>query len=242
MSQVYRSLLILLGLLLCIGTASAQTPSTPTTHQPDVEIVAFALASGQTQMSFAYPHAVPHAQAERDLQALAAASGWQPEKVKITDSLPPVSGVTQKMTAVEFTVTGGIDTKAGTLAIQPFAQAFQSYPHISMTYVADPSFQFHGLQEYHDSHVQVTLVKQGSTYTYQIFLNSNGVAGQPIHVPDTQGEAAASPAPRTSPWIIALIILAAAGTGILVYKAMARAGQPTNVKLNPKGKNHAGTP
>ncbi len=230
-------------LIFSTGMAGAQSPSAPDIMSaPDIEIVAFALATGQTSMGFSYAHAVPHAQAERDLQALATASGWHPQHVKITDSLPPVSGATQKLTAVEFTVLGGIDPKAGTLAVQPFVQAFQTYPHIAITYVADPSFHFRGLRDYQDAHVQVKLKQQGSTYTYQILLTGSGGPGLTLSVPETQSQVTAAAAPHTSPWIIVLIVLAAAGTGLLVYLSVARAGQPKNMKLNVKGKKHAGTP
>jgi len=218
--------------LLSSGMASGQAANSPVSA-PDILLLVYVQPDGKDILDITYPVSVPHAQAQQDLQALAQNTGWTPQGVKITDALPPVQGVTQKMTSVEFRAGRTVNAASGRLPLEPVIEALRSYHRIVLNYSLGMPFEFHGLREFSDPNLKIGLRQTGTTYTYDIHILNPRFARLNLPLDQTLAQAAAVTAlpavnhapvkPRINPWMAALVALLAVGTGIVVYAALARA-------------------
>jgi hypothetical protein len=208
---------------------SAQPAHTaPAFLRPNVLILVYALSSGQGQVGVTYPTVVPHAQAQRDLKALQAETGWRFSGVKITDLPPPIQNAKGKMTGLECTVSGALTPRSDTLEVAPFINAFRGYHQIGLTYFTEPGFGFQGLRDYADNHVQIAMTQHGTTYSYQIVVRDPHFGRLTLpryQMPPGQARSVsaggAAPHPMR-PWLVALVLLAALGAGAVVYSLLAR--------------------
>ncbi len=212
---------IMLG-AIAPGLAQAP-PGGASSGKPDVVVLVYQQAAGGDLVDITYAHTVPHAQAQRDLSALAQASGWAVGPGRVTDGTAPVS---QKMTMTSsvLTVPGVIRPETHQLPVSPFVTALRPYKRLVLIFSVGPDFQFQGPRDYADSNVQLALAQSGTVYTYQArILNP-----QFTHLDLPTSQAAASAAPRrASPWVLLLGVLTAAGAaGVLVYVLMARKAPP----------------
>lgn len=224
--RAWRVLCLCVALLLAPG--SGQGHAAPASARPDVLILVYALSSGQGQVGVTYPVVVPHAQAQRDLKALQAETGWRFSGVKITDLPPPLANATGKMTGLECTVVGALIPRSDTLEVAPFVNAFRGYHRIGLTYFTEPGFGFQGLRDYTDNHVQIAMTRQGTTFSYRIFVRDPhfGKLSLPRYQapPGQERSVGASRAahPAVRPWLVVLVVLAALGAGAVAYSILAR--------------------
>ena len=199
-------------------------PGTAPTGPPDVLFLVLP-ESGQTDtVDITYARMVPHAQAQRDLDALGRATGWAMGPSRITDGSSPVQpGL--KMTSAVFSVQGGIQNGSPVFPVEPILTAFRAYKRLALVFSVGPGYQFQGPKDYADNDVQITLQQRGAVYTYQArILNPQFTR---LNLPRPTG-AEGVPARRRSPLILLLGILAAAGAaGVLVYALMSRKNAPT---------------
>ncbi len=216
-------------LALTLVFASARPArAAPASLRPDVLILVYALSSGQGQVGVTYPTVVPHAQAQRDLKALQAETGWRFSGVKITDLPPPIQNAKGKMTGLECTVSGALTPRSDTLEVAPFINAFRGYHQIGLTYFTEPGFGFQGLRDYADTHVQIAMTQHGTTYSYQIVVRDPHFGK--LTLPRYQmrpGQARSVSAGGDTrrparPWLVVLVLLAALGAGAVVYSLLAR--------------------
>lgn len=197
--------------------------------QPDVLVLVFSVPGGSDQIGLTYPGVVPHSTVQRDIHAIQAATGWSTANIHITDKLPPVRKSVGKMTEADFTVTGAVAPTTHYLPLEPFVQALRSYHHITLTYFVGQGFDFQGVRNYADRHVRIALEQRGATFTYQIFMldghvehlklpryELSAVGGRMAHGDGQDGRSTAKP------WLLALVALAAVGTGCVVYAVLAR--------------------
>lgn len=214
--------------VLILGLFCPSTRANPASARPDVLILVYALSDGQGQVGVTYPGMVPHAQAQRDLQAIAAQTGWRISKVKITDLPPPIQNARGKMTGIEFTATGAILPQSNTVTLEPLITAFRDYHQIGLTYFTEPGFGFQGLREYTDNHVQIAMTQRGTTYSYSIVVRDPHFGR--LNLPRYQlapGDSRSVGALETRrhlsrPWLVVLVVLAALGAGSIVYAVLAR--------------------
>jgi len=203
-------------------------PSGAATGPADVVVLVYQQAGAGDLVDITYLHAVPHAQAQRDLGALARASGWKVGPGHVSDGTAPVA---QKMTmtSTKVTIPGVIQPATHLLPVEPFLTAFRPYKRLALIFSVSPDFQFQGPRDYADNNVQIALTRGGAAYTYQArILNPQFTR---LNLPTTQAAAAATAPRRFSPWVLLLGILMAAGAaGLLVYVLMAR-------KMPPPGAN-----
>ena len=208
------------------GLAQAP-PSGAATGPADVVVLVYQQAGAGDLVDITYLHAVPHAQAQRDLRALAQASGWKVGPGHVSDGTAPVA---QKMmmTSSRVVIPGVIRPETHLLPVEPFLTAFRPYKRLALIFSVSPDFQFQGPRNYADNNVQIALTQGGTVYTYQARILNPQFAR--LDLPTSQ--AAAPTAPRHfSPWVLLLGILMAAGAaGLLVYVLMAR-------KMPPPGAN-----
>jgi len=216
-------------LALTLVFASARPArAAPASLRPDVLILVYALSSGQGKVGVTYPTVVPHAQAQRDLKALQAETGWRFSGVKITDLPPPIQNAKGKMTGLECTVSGALTPRSDTLEVAPFINAFRGYHQIGLTYFTEPGFGFQGLRDYADTHVQIAMTQHGTTYSYQIVVRDPHFGK--LTLPRYQmrpGQARSVSAGGDTrrparPWLVVLVLLAALGAGAVVYSLLAR--------------------
>lgn len=214
--------------LALVGALNNAAHAAPASLRPDVLILVYALSSGQGQVGVTYPTVVPHAQAQRDLKALQAETGWRFSGVKITDLPPPIQNARGKMTGLECTVSGALTPRSDTLEVAPFVNAFRGYHQIGLTYFTEPGFGFQGLRDYADAHVQIAMSQHGTTYSYQIVVRDPHFSKltlpryqmPPGQVRSVSARSDASRAGR--PWLVVLVVLAALGAGAFVYTLLAR--------------------
>lgn len=217
-----------LGCLLLFSFFMLQPAASASHGRPDVLILVYALSTGQGQIGITYPGVVPHSQAQRDLQALQRATGWQIGDVRITDQSPPIQNTHMKMTGIEFTAKGALVPGSNTLAVEPFIDAFRAYHQIGLTYFVEQGFGFQGLRTYQDDYVQIAMTQHGSTYSYQIVVRDPhfGKLNLPRFQPspgDTRLSGIFGKSIRSAhPWLVLLVVLAAIGAGAIVYCVLAR--------------------
>ena len=190
-------------------------------------ILVAATATGQDEIDITYAKTVPHAQARHDVAALAAAAGWALKRVKITDAPSSLAWDKAKMTGVECYAAQIVRPSTHGLTVQPFVQAFRAYPHVVLTYFVGDGFPFEGLHDYTDDNVRITLERHGAAFTYQILIRNPHLErlNLPYLQPATMDARTAPAAPRrgAQPWLLALVAVAAVGTGCAVYALLSRA-------------------
>lgn len=220
----------------------AQTPpSTASSGRPDVLVLVYPQPGQADIVDITYAHTVPHAQAQRDLAALAQATGWAIGPSRVTDGAAPV-GQKTPMTSSVFTAPGVVQPETHALPVEPFVTAFRSYKRLALIFSVGPGFQFQGLRDYADNNVQVAMEQHATVFTYQIrVLNPQFTQ---LNLPRTEPTAAIAPR-RAAPWVLFLGILAAAtAAGVLVYVLMARKtppSPPTNTEALAEGRTKIGT-
>ena len=217
-------------LLLLLGTpwlpTGAQARPGPAGKSPDVLILVAAMPNGQDQIGITYAGMIPHAQARRDVAVLRAVTGWPLKHVRITDAPSSLAWDKTKMTGVEC-VTGRVVLPATHgLVVQPFVQAFRVYPHVQLTYFVGDGFPFQGLHDYSDDHVRITLERHGDAFTYQIFIRDS--RWERLNLPYLQPPSTDAhvlpvlPRPGVKPWLLALVAVAAIGSGCVAYALLNR--------------------
>lgn len=225
LSRCTSAVCFVLALLFAPAPA---TQAAPASLRPDVLILVYALSSGQGQVGVTYPNVVPHAQAQRDLQALQSETGWRFSSVKITDQLPPIRNAKAKMTGLECAVLGALTPRSDTLEVAPFVNAYRGYHQIGLTYFTEPGFGFQGLRDYADNHVQIAMTQHGTTFSYQILVRDPHFGR--LTLPRYQmapgqarsADAAGQAHPHARLWMALLVLLAAVGAGGIVYGILAR--------------------
>ena len=210
------------------GRAQAPPVAVPS-GPPEVVFLVIPQAGQADTVDITYAHAVPHAQAQHDLDALAEATRWATGPSRITDGPSPLEKG-KKMTASVFTVPGGILDSTGTLPVEQVLTAFRSYKRLVLIFGVGPGYQFQGPRDYADNDVQIALQQRGTLYTYQArILNPEFTR---LNLPRPAG-AVGSTARRKSPWVLLLGVLAAAGAaGVLVYALMTRRTPPPPPRAN----------
>ena len=225
-----QSRLLLTALLLGWFALPLGAQARPATGggPPDVLILVAATSTGQDEIGITYAKMVPHVQVRRDVAALQSATGWTLQRVKITDAPSSLAWDKAKMTGVECYAGQVVRPATHGLAVQPFVQAFRSYPHVILTYFVGDDFPFQGLHDYADNDVQITLERHGAAFTYQIRIRNPRLErlNLPYLQPATM-DAQAPPAvsrPGARPWLLALVAAVALGAGGIVYALLSRAG------------------
>ena len=215
-----------LWLTLAMGMPGwAQTAPPIPSGPPDVLVLVYQRPGMGDQVNITYPRLIPHAQAQRDVAALAQAAGWTPGASRITDAAPPVQGrgKISAMTSVALDAPNVVQNETHAFPLEAFIRAFRSYKRLVLVFFVASEFQFQGLKQFADNDVQIAMEQHGSAYTYQIqILNPQF---DHLNLPQSQpaGGAAKGTAARRSPLVLFLGILGAAGvTGLLVYLVMAR--------------------
>jgi len=198
-------------------------PGTASSGKPDVLVLVYQQPGKGDLVDITYARAIPHAQAQRDLAALAQASGWAIGPSRVTDGLAPVQ---QKMTMTSssFTAPGVVQPETHALPVEPFITAFRPYKRLALIFSVGPAFRFQGLRDYADNNVQIALEQHGTVFTYQARILNPQFSQLNLPRPPST---AVSAARRASPWPLFLGLLAAAGSaGVLVYILRARKTPP----------------
>lgn len=204
-----------------VSAVSAQSP-TPVTISgpPDVLILVYQQPGKNDKVDITYSHTLPHAQAQRDLAALASATRWPIGAGKVADGLPPVQNKIGPMTSSTFELPNLIRDDTHTLPVDPFITAFRAYKRLNLIFSVGPAFVFQGQGNYADNNVHYTLDQRGTMYTYQVqILNPNFE-----HLGLPASGSAASATPKSGSRLKSLLSLAflAVGLGALVYLYLAR--------------------
>ena len=174
-------------------------------------------------MDITYARTVPHAQAQRDLDALAQATGWALGPSRITDGYSPIDPG-KRMTSSVVSIPAGVLESSPELPVEQVLAAFRAYKRLVLIFSVGPGYQFQGPRDHADSDVQIALQQRGALYTYQAqILNPQFTR---LNLPKPAGAAGSIPR-RGSPWVLLLGILAASGAaGVLVYALMSRKMPP----------------
>lgn len=213
--------------LLTVAPGRAQAPgSVAASGRPDVLVLVYQQAGRGDLVNITYAHTVPHAQAQRDLAALAQATGWAVGPGHVTDGAPPVQNKQDigPMTSSTLSVPGVIQDAAHTLPVEPFVTAFRPYKRLALIFSVGPQFQFQGPRDFADNNVQIAMQQHGTVFTYQVrILNP---AFSRLNLPQSQVTTGTAPH-RAAPWVLLLgVLAAAAAAGVLVYIVMARKTPP----------------
>ena len=218
------------ALLGAVLPGRAQTPQVAVpAGPPDVVFLVIPQGGQGDTVDITYAHAVPHAQAQHDLDALAQATRWATGPSHITDGPSPLEKG-KKMTASVFNVPGGTLDGTGALPVEQVLTAFRSYKRLVLIFSVGPGYQFQGPRDYADNDVQIALQQRGTLYTYQVRILNPQFAH--LSLPRPAG-AEGAPARRRSPWVLLLGVLAAAGAaGVLVYVLMTRKTPPPPPRAN----------
>jgi hypothetical protein len=226
---------VLIAMLLCAvaGTsragAAARKPGAP-----DVFIVVYAMPDEEDQIAFAYGGMIPHAQAMRDLNALAAAVGGKMSGIKITDAPPPNRPKGRKTTSIEAVAPHMFHPQAPQFTLDPFVAAFRSYQSFAVTFFMADQAAAAGSNTYSDSYVNVRLDQTSSTATYWVTVKNPAYRNlkipdlrtlRPVPPPTDVAQATVRQPARSAARPLLWATLAAAITiaaGLFLYFLMAR--------------------
>jgi hypothetical protein len=217
---------------MMLGAASAAGAQTypALSGQPDVLILVYQQPGRGDQVDITYAHTVPHAQAQKDLAALAATTGWPIGVGKVTDAAPPVQGKIGPMTSVTFAVPNVVQNETHTLPVEPFITAFRHYKRLNLIFSVGAGFQFQGQGSYADNNVRIILDQHGPAYIYQVqILNPNF---EHLGLPTTGSVPQVAPPSGSRLKPLLALAAAAVGLGLLVYLLLAR-GARTAPKDKP---------
>jgi hypothetical protein len=155
--------------VLCLAGLATPAWANALGEQPDVQVLLLGDPAGQEMVDVTYRNIVPPAQVQRDLAAIAAATGTTCVGVDISNKALPLAGVrATPMTGVTFVTAGSEPIGSTTLRLEPWIVALKNYPKISVTYIVPPQFAFNGLRTYKDDHVSIQLVQNNSTFSYRV--------------------------------------------------------------------------
>jgi hypothetical protein len=208
-------------MLSAASAAGAQAPAI--SGQPDVLILVYQQPGRSDQVDITYAHTVPHAQAQKDLAALAATTGWPIGVGKITDAAPPVQGKIGPMTSTTFAVPNVVRNETHTLPVEPFITAFRHYKRLNLIFSVGAGFQFQGLGSYADNNVRIVLDQHGPAYIYQVQILNPNFEHLGLPVAGSVPQSASPSGSRLKPLLA--LAAAAVGLGLLVYLLLARSAR-----------------
>ena len=176
----------LLGAVVLLTLA---LPGRAQVSMPDVQIMV-APGLGSWSVAAVYPKAVPHAETQARLKRLASVTGWKMEKLAFEDRRldrsamesqdPKIQreakavGAAPVMSSASFQTSANlVDPAQGTLALEPFLQAFRDVNRVNITYLIPGQFAYKGPKQFSDSRVDMSLFSQGGAYTYQVQLKDH---------------------------------------------------------------------
>jgi hypothetical protein len=175
-----------LGTVLLVGLA---LPGHTQLSMPDVQIMV-APGLGNWSVAAVYPKAVSRAETQTRLKRLATLTGWKLEKMEFEDKRLDRSAMDSKdpkikretksigsapvMSSASFQTSANlVDPTQGTLALEPFLQAFRDVNRINITYLLPGQFAYKGPKQFSDPRVDMALFAQGGAYTYQVQLKDH---------------------------------------------------------------------
>ncbi|HVK04726.1 MAG TPA: hypothetical protein VM490_14700 [Armatimonadaceae bacterium] len=234
-----RIYLSLLTALLLVGVAVGGSARRAGAQQianvkPDVQIVVLLLPNGEYEVSAVYPRKVAQAEAERPMKALLGQTKWKatPLRYDNSEAQTPDSGKTV-LSSVSFTTGEGLaDTVTGTVEIEPFIRAFRETKRMHVSFFLPPTFAYRGVRQHADKNVEVSGSVQQGTITYVVNIKNHQL--ESVQLPKTQpvsaapvgvigGKSAEVAGGGGTGLKIALLVLAAAAVGILVFTVASRA-------------------
>ncbi len=221
------------GVMAAVGAAAALGTAMPGRAQappvaapegrPDVLLLVLPQSAQADAVDITYARTVPHAQAQRDLDALAQATGWALGPSRITDGpSPAVPGA--RMTSGVSAIAGGVLENSPVLPVEQVLTAFRAYKRLALIFNVGAGYQFQGPRDYADNDVRIALQQRGTLYTYQVQILNPQFTRLGLPRPASAGSSAPR---RRSPWVLVLGILGASGAaGVLVYALMSRKTPP----------------
>lgn len=226
--------LLLLVSFLIVSPASAQVPGGV---RPDVQVIVMPHPSGDWAISVVYPKVVDKAAMQAHMRRLLQVSGWKAGRggveyesrgLRYNDGTrrdrPGPVGPTMSSATFQ-TSSPVVDWREATLPVEPWARAYRDLNRVYITYFVPGSFRFRGLRRHSDENLDVSLTEERGAYTYALQIKNHGLDRldlprfQVRQEPDA-GRIAAGEAERRSRLRMvgtALVVLLAAGAGLLVY-------------------------
>lgn len=222
-------------LLGAVALLALALPGRAQVSMPDVQIMV-APGLGSWSVAAVYPKAVPHAETQARLKRLVAVTGWKMEKLTFEDRRldrsamesqdPKIQreakavGAAPVMSSASFQTSANlVDPTQGTLALEPFLQAFRDVNRVNITYLIPGQFAYKGPKQFSDSRVDMALFSQGGAYTYQVQLKDHKFEALNLPIKEVARQesyrsAANSSAPRRlllGTGLVALLALGVAG-------------------------------
>ncbi len=213
------------GALMCARQAVADTP-------PDVLILVYAGPGGNDQVGLTYRSMLTRAQVHRDLQALAAGTGWTPKHVVMNAKTAAQLNADTPMTIVSFDARNVISPDSHTFTLEPVVLAMKAYPFTALTYFVAGHYNYRGLRQYQDRYVNIRLDEQTAAFTYHIHIldPSFQKLNLPIYqAPAAQSQVVSTPIVyphkgrhRARSWQVGVVALVAIAAGGAVYFVASR--------------------
>jgi len=132
---------------------------------PELVVVVRATGGGRAEVSFAYPGVASHGAARQRLRALLQRTGWQAERIQVTDE-SPLPG--HPMTGVSFQVRSLM--QGDQLPVLPLIEVFRDARHLGLFFLMGERFVFRGPFPYEDRFVRVVGGGRGGVYSYEVWV------------------------------------------------------------------------
>ena len=166
---IIRCALAALSLTLIAPSGAFSAASQPASPAPDVIVWVDARNQGGHWVSVTYAKVIARSEAEHQLWQLLSETGWSAANVDISDetlSAPPEN----PMTSVTFMTPEAIKLESGVLPVEPIVKPLRRLRTMKIIYVVPPSFTFHGLEDYENKYVKISLKRGTNTYEYTVIV------------------------------------------------------------------------
>jgi len=216
----HRSIVTLLCIssLLALGTAGLSSESSgqrKPSASPDVLVLIYSGMGPFDQVSINYSRAVSASLVRKDIAEIKRLTGWLIRNDKVTTESTGAPGG-KPTTSSSFEAPPIANTAEGTLPLEPFVTALKRFGLIRAIYLLPSQFQFHGLEDFENDYVKITLKHSGGSHTYEVRVkdgrfNRLGLPLKPVVRVEDQSRG------TSRATAFALIVGLAAAGGLVAY-------------------------
>ncbi|MDH7602402.1 MAG: hypothetical protein QHI38_09680 [Armatimonadota bacterium] len=171
---------------------------------PDVLVLVLSAGGPFDQVSINYTSEIPKSKAQQDVDQLAKETSWPVRNVRITiaDTSTPGS---RPSTSSVFEVPRLVNTRDGTLILEPFISVLRRFSSIEVDYLITTPFEFRGLEDFESKWVKVNLTRSGNAYRYRVHVKNADF--QQLNLPLTEVSNETADQGRRSPSAVRVVII-----------------------------------
>jgi hypothetical protein len=207
--------LVLILVAICVPASPAKM------SVPGVLVLVLSTGGPFDQVSINYASAIPKSEAEKDVYLLKKETSWPITNLKITvaDTSTPGS---KPSTSSVFAVPPLVNTRDGTLILEPFISVLRRFPLIEVDYLISRPFSFRGLTDFESRWVKIELTQAPNSYRYRVRVKDKGFERLGLPLVDQSAESSKSTMKISGITRILIIVVVAVLASLVAYFVASR--------------------